>query len=157
MGGVTVAGKDAEALLDHVRSGDIASGVRVAAGLDPAELHEALLGEAFDRQSLTCYGIYAGLLMRAESAALHVAASEVLALALNIFEGSYPLAFLHAQRAVALDPEDVAAKEHLLSFHNNPDHLLSPEEAARVAREVLAVDPSNAAGLEVLRRSGDGG
>ena len=144
-----------EALLDHVRAGDLASAVRRAADLDPAELHEAVLGEAFDHQSLSCYGVYVGLLLDDESAELHVAASEVLSLALNIFPGAYPLAFVHAQRAVALAPSDVSAKEHLLSFHNNPEHLLSPAEAARVAREVLALDPSSAAGLEVLRRVGD--
>ncbi|CAM3298709.1 hypothetical protein OCAE111667_02415 [Occultella aeris] len=141
-----------EALVGHVRSGDLTSAVRVAAELDLTEFREAMLGEAFDHQSLSCYGLYVGLLQRGESAELHVAASEVLSLALNIYPGAYPVAFVHAQRALALEPDDVSIKEHLLSFHNNPERLLPPAEAARVAGEVLAVDPSNAAGLEVLRR-----
>jgi hypothetical protein len=143
-----------EAIVAHVRSGDLTSAVRVAADVDLAAFREAVLGEALDHQSLSCYGLYVGLLQRGESAELHVAASEVLSLALNVYPGAYPVAFVHAQRAVALEPDDVSIKEHLLSFHNNPERVLPPDEAARVAREVLAVDPSNGAGLEVLRRLG---
>lgn len=150
---VTTA-EDVLTLIDHLRSGDITSAVHIAAELDPAEIHEAVLQEAFEHQSLSSYGVYVGLLLGGETAELHVAASEVLSLALNIFPGAYPLAVVHAQRAVALAPDDVSIKEHLLSFHNNPERLLSPAEAGRVAREILAVDPTNEAGLEVLRRAG---
>jgi hypothetical protein len=139
------------AVIDCVRSGDIESAVRRAAAVPLDELHEAILGEAFDHQSLACYGLYVGLLLDGESAARHVAASELLGLALNIFPGAYPTAFFHAVRAVALAPDEVSYKEHLLAFHNNPEGLLSPEEARRVAQEVLDLDPSNDAGREVLR------
>jgi hypothetical protein len=145
------AGDGVVAVIDCLRSGDIATAVRHAAGLPLEELHDAVLGEAFDHQSLTCYGLYVALLLEEESAERHVAASELLSLALNIFPGAYPTSFFHAVRAVALAPDDVSYKEHLLSFHNNPETLLSPDEARRVAQEVLDLDPSNDASREVLR------
>lgn len=148
-------GDGVAAVVDRVRSGEIESAVRDAAALPLHELHQAILGEAFDHQSLACYGLYVGLLLDEESAERHVAASELLSLALNVFPGAYQTAFFHARRAVALAPEDVSYKEHLLSFHNNPERLLSPEEARRVAQQVLDLDPSNDAGREVLRAADD--
>lgn len=79
-----------------------------------------------------------------------MAASELLALALNVLPGTYPTAYWHARRAVALAPRDISYKEHLLSFHNNPDRLMSDEEARRVAQEVLGDDVANAAATQVL-------
>jgi tetratricopeptide (TPR) repeat protein len=152
MGGdVMAASESAVAVIACIRSGDMQSAVRLAAELPLDNLNDAILGEAFDHQSLACYGLYVALLLDEESAARHVAASELLSLALNIFPGAYGMAFFHAVRAVALAPDDVSYKEHLLSFHNNPERLLSPEEAHRVAQEVLDLDPSNDAGQEVLR------
>lgn len=142
-------------VIGHVRSGDIESAVRHASGLANDELSEAVLGEAFDDQSMAWYGLYVGLLLDSESAERHVSASELLSLALNVFPGAYQIAFFHALRAVALAPEDVSYKEHLLSFHNNPEHLLSPEEARRIAREVLDLDPSSGAGHAVLQGADD--
>ena len=138
-------------VIDCLRTGDIESAVRRAEALPLDPLHQAVLGEAFDHQSVTCYALYVGLLLRGESAERHVAASELLSLALNVLPGAYQTAFFHALRAVALAPDDVSYKEHLLSFHNNPERLLSPEEARRVAQQVLDADPSNEAGREVLR------
>ena len=148
---MTTVSEGIVAVLECVRSGDIESAVRHAAALSLDEFHDAVLGEAFDHQSLACYRLYVGLLLDGESAERHVAASEMLSLALNIFPGAYATSFFHAVRAVALAPEDISYKEHLLSFHNNPEHLLSPEDARRVAQEVLDLDPSNDAGREVLR------
>lgn len=145
------AREGAVAVIACVRSGDIQSAVRLAAALPLDELNDAILGEAFDHQSMACYGLYVALLLEEGSAARHVAASELLSLALNIFPGAYGMAFFHAVRAVALAPDDVSYKEHLLSFHNHPERLLSPEEARRVAQEVLDLDPANDAGREVLR------
>lgn len=138
-------------VVDCLRTGDIESAVRRAEALPLDPLHQAVLGEAFDHQSVACYALYVGLLLQDESAERHVAASELLSLALNVLPGGYQTAFFHALRAVDLAPDDVSYKEHLLSFHNNPERLLSPDEARRVAQQVLDVDPSNEAGREVLR------
>ena len=132
MGGDQLTATGIAAVIDALRTGAIDAAIRHAEGIPPDELHEALVVEAFDHRSLACYGVYAGMILADESAELHVSASELLSLALNVYTGAYPLAFFHAQRAVALDPDDISYKEHLLSFHNNPEHLLSPDEARRV-------------------------
>lgn len=149
------ANDGAVAVIDSVRSGDIELAVSRAAALPLDAVHEAVLGEAFDHQSMACYALYVGLLLQEESAERHVAASELLSLALNVFPGAYEAAFFHARRAVTLAPEEVSYKEHLLSFHNNPERLLSPEEVRRVAHDVLARDPSNDAAHAVLRVADD--
>lgn len=150
-----MAGDAVARVIDSVRSGDIASAIDLARALPLDELHQAVLGEAFDHQSVACYVLYVGLLVDQESAERHVAASELLSLALNIFPGAYGAALFHARRAVTLAPEEVSYKEHLLSFHNNPESLLSAEDVRRVAHEVLGRDPSNEAAHAALRTVDD--
>lgn len=148
-------GEGVRAVVEHLRAGELQQALALALAQPLEELHQKVLGEAFDHQSLVCYGLYVGMLAAGESAERHVAASELLALALNIFPGAYQTAVFHARRAIALAPDDASYKEHLLSFHNNPEELLPDDEARRVAEELLALDSSNDAAREVLQAAGD--
>jgi hypothetical protein len=64
--------------------------------------------------------------------------------------GCVSTAYYHAKRAVQIEPSDVASKELLLFLHIVPEQLVSKEEAIRIAKEILEIDPLNKTALNFL-------
>lgn len=119
-------------------------------GLTPAALRDALVTLAFDEASLSTYAFAAWRATSLGTAAAHLLASEVAAMALSHIPGAYPAGFHHARQAVELAPTDVEALAQLLFFHGIPGPLLDGAEAEHIARRILAIDPKRAEALKVV-------
>ncbi|WP_146130573.1 hypothetical protein [Laceyella sediminis] len=91
------------------------------------------------------------LIVKHEEATFHCIASHLMSLPLCSIDGAYNVGFYHAKRAVELSPEDASFKEHLLFYHAIPDKLLSDEEAEKIAKSILEMEPDNQTAKKHLR------
>lgn len=110
----------------------------------------ATIGE--QEQTLIIYGYVVNLLLDKETAEVHQLASRVLVELLNTIEGAYVSAYWHAKRAVELDTESIDFKVWLLKFKILPGNLLSSDDAVRLARSIIEMDPENVEALKVINQ-----
>ena len=112
-----------------------------------SEIQEA----AFDEEAMIYYDFMTYLLDNGhDTAMMHYYTSELMVTALNVLPEAYDLAFKHARKAIALDPQDYALKEYMLLFYDIPDQLLDRDTAKRYAQEVLRINPYSEAARRVL-------
>ena len=122
----------------------------IALQMEREERQDLLLQIGFDEDSITVYTFSSYLLMMQETAELHDLAFQLLIHPLCHLEGAYFAALHHVRRGIELEPEDIGWKEHLLFLSITPDEVVSREDAAQVAQQILAVQPDNQAALEFL-------
>jgi hypothetical protein len=142
---------DIELIRKAVLAGELENAVQIAKQVSFEELHPALEELAAAEQNIAVYGFYAALIAESPTAEFHYAAAELLATALNAWQGAYPLAFYHARKAAEAAPEDISLQEFLLFFNAIPDRLLSDADAKKIAAEILKKDPENKAAQKAMR------
>ncbi|ULT57395.1 hypothetical protein L1999_02035 [Neobacillus drentensis] len=133
-----------------IKKGEFVKAKQLSMTMDLEALTETLFLIAWDDEPITPYGFANYLLIDKETSELHYLASFLLSMGLNHLDGVYQTSFFHAKRAVELAPEDISYKEYLLLFFELPEPLLSKDEATKIAKEILKVDPENKAVLLVL-------
>ncbi len=109
-----------------------------------------LLDIAFDNSTLSTYTLVCFLLMKKESAKMHLLASTLLSQSLSHVEGAYVCGYYHAKKAAALDSNNIGYKEALLFYYEIPDQILNKETAISLAQEVLKSDPNSTVAKNVL-------
>ena len=141
---------DTARLRDRILRGQFDEGLELTANAPLDDLRDALVGLAFETESLACYAFCVAMAER-DGARGHGLASDVLATSsLCRLPGAYQAAFFHAKRAVKLAPSDVGYREFLLFFHGHPEQVLSRDEAVAIARDLLELDPDNEAARRLL-------
>lgn len=107
------------------------------------EIQDVLLKVSFDNQSIAPYIVVIKLLLEYENANLHAFASTLFSNPLCWIEGAYYAGFYHQKKAVELEPQRIAFKEYLLSYNSLPEAILSDEEALKIRKQILKIDPDN--------------
>lgn len=107
------------------------------------EIQDVLLEISFKKQSIVSYTVVLKLLFEDERANLHAFASTLLSNPLCWIEGAYYAGFYHQKKAVELEPQNIAFKEYLLSYNSLPDEILSDQEALKIRKQILEMDPDN--------------
>jgi tetratricopeptide (TPR) repeat protein len=87
-----------------------------------------------------------------ESAELHSTAAVMMSFGLNWMPGAYNVALRHLQRALELDPDNVSYKDLMLLFYEIPERLLTLEQAAKFAKDIIKEKPENLSAQRVLKR-----
>lgn len=111
--------------------------------LQNEEIQDILLDVSFSKQSITPYVVITKLLIEDENANLHAFASTLLSNPLCWIEGAYYAGFYHQKRAIELEPQNIAFKEYLLIYNTLPDAILSDEDALKIRKQILMMDPNN--------------
>ncbi|MFD9627718.1 hypothetical protein [Peribacillus muralis] len=125
-------------------NGDFVKAKHTALNMDVENLKEILFVVAYDEENIAPYSFVNYLLVDKETSELHHLASFLLSMALNHINGAYQTACFHAKKAAELSPDDISFKEYLLLFYDLPEQLISKEEANKIAKEILMIDPDNA-------------
>ncbi|MBT2696635.1 hypothetical protein J7E79_04275 [Bacillus sp. ISL-40] len=133
-----------------IKKGEFVKAKQLSKTMDLEALTETLFLIAYDDETIAPYGFANYLLFDKETSELHYLASFLLCMGLNHLDGAYQTSFFHAKRAIELAPEDISYKEYLLLFFEMPEPLLSKDEATKIAKEILKVDPENKAALSVI-------
>lgn len=83
----------------------------------------------------------------------HIIASTILSIDIPYLSYSFEKAIFHAKEAIKLNPEDTSLKEHLLFIYEDPNakNFMHEEEAEKIAKEVLKVDPENRQAKTILK------
>lgn len=114
------------------------------------ELYDELMEIGFENNNILSYIFVSYLISCNEDAEYHSLASDILALPLCHYNGSYQASLFHARRALELDPSNIEYKEWILFFYGIPDKLVSREEAIAIAKEILTDKPDSLIAKEVL-------
>lgn len=136
-----------EELLNFVLNGEIEKSVALIKSMNVGIMHEKiqniLLKVAFEKESIIPYVIVVKLLLEKERSDLHAFASTLLSNPLCWIEGAYQAGFYHQKRAVQMEPYNITYKEYLLSYNALPDEILSDEEALKIRKEIISLEPNN--------------
>ncbi len=136
-----------EELLKFLLNGEIEKSVALIKSMNVEIMHEKiqniLLKVAFEKESIIPYVVVVKLLLEKEMSDLHAFASTLLSNPLCWIEGAYQAGFYHQKRAVQMEPYNIAYKEYLLSYNALPDEILSDEEALKIRKEIISLEPNN--------------
>lgn len=114
------------------------------------ELEGMLLELAYESSNMVVYAFLAFLISQRESVDLHQIAASIMISPLCFMDGAYIVALHHIKRAMLLDPSDVSLKEMMIFFHTVPEEVVSKEEAAVYAKQILAAEPGNKVALDFI-------
>lgn len=139
-------------LKKFILSGDFEAAKKISSKLSEEELDAELSEISYESESLTCYTFIMSLIVEAETEELHEIAFSMLVISLVHLEGAYYAALYHARRAIALTNEqDAGYLSNLLFLHSVPDTVVLKEEADKVAKKILVLEPNNLVANDFLR------
>ena len=139
-------------LSDLILCGDfLGAQKRIGNELSHSEFESQILAKAFEQPSITFYGFLCMLNQSSEKAEIHYYLSLLMSTALCHLPGGYQVGFYHCQRAIDLAPDNIDYKKDFLLYFDIPDKLLSLDQAKKIARSILEVDPRHLVSQKIMR------
>lgn len=149
--------KTVDSLEEYIRAGRLetaATAMRLKSVSELEKMLSDLCSGGEQSLGIAVYGALVQLLRERDTdPELHLLAVSLLVNDLVWLSGAYSLALYHARRAATLRPNDVELMEQVLFFDCVPDPPLPADEAHAVAQRLLAMQPDNAIGREVMSRA----
>jgi|688.fasta_scaffold237587_2 hypothetical protein len=134
-----------------IESLDVDGALQAWGDLPVESIEKPVLRHAYDKNDIRSYTLVTQLMLRDNRWEWQYLASMLLSQALSHLPGAYFSAYLHAEEACKLAPNNSSLKEYLLFFYIVPDRPMPDERAARIARELLASDPTNKAAIDTIK------
>lgn len=112
------------------------------------EKRDAILEIAYEIESLGVYSFVVYMMNYDNKVQWLKIAIDIMLNPLCFIEGAYSVALYHSKELLKIE-YSLENMERLLFFYNIPERLLSHEEANKIAKEILIVEPHNLAALKV--------
>ena len=118
------------------------------------ELEDFILLFANQTDNISFYSFICFLISIKSNSHYHYIASVLLATIFVYINGASSTAFFHAKEAVIqnIDNANITYHEWALYFYNNPDVLLSKNEALIIAKEIIKIYPKNKRANDILKK-----
>lgn len=120
--------------------------------MDESTVWSLLDAFSCEEPDIRSYAFWAFRLIKHETARDHYNASQQIRRCLYRVKGAPETSLFHARRAMALAPDELEYKRHVLAYYGDvSEHVLSRLEAMRLAKEALAADPEDRETRAMLR------
>lgn len=112
-------------------------------------IKESFLKIAYETESISTYAFSIYMYQKSKQEEWLELAIDLLIHSLSFIEGAYSTALFHARELLEVH-RSVENLELILFFYIIPERLVDKKQAIEIAREILRIEPENAAAKEVL-------
>lgn len=107
---------------------------------------------SYKMESMAVYAFLCYMIGADNNPCYHEMAVDILINTLSFFEGAYTVAFYHTKVLYHAEPNNTEWKTLMLFFHDIPEKLLSEEQALKLAKSIIQVEPENIVARQIIAR-----
>lgn len=120
----------------------------ICKNMDENRIKDILMTIAYDTENVCVYSFIHYMINKTNNISWTELAIDVMLNPLCFVEGAYSVALYHA-REILLHETNVKNLERIIFFYNIPEKLVDEEEAKRISKEILKLEPNNKVALSV--------
>lgn len=140
----------ANKIKESIFKGDYCDAEKILLELDKNKQRDVIVNLAYDTESISVYSFLRYMSEKNRTQFWLELIIDVMINPLCFIEGAYSTALFHTRELLKMN-SSVANMERILFFYNIPEKLVGHTEAELMAKEIISIEPNNAAALETLK------